>query len=97
MLTFEDCLAYCDLTEEEIHAIAQHEHIPEMVALELGQYLVKSPDGTRRIKRMILDDIEEAKAQNELDRYLCLKATLKHFVDTHPDNPVRVQVTAAAD
>lgn len=93
MLTFEDCLAYCDLTEEEIDAIAQHEHIPEMVALELGQYLVKSSDGTRRIRRMIIDDIHEAKAHNELDRYLCLKATLKHFVDTHPENPRRDTTT----
>ncbi len=30
MLTFDDCLALCELTEEEIDAIAEHEHLPEI-------------------------------------------------------------------
>ena len=87
MLTYEDCLGFCDLTEEEIEAIAEHEHIPTIVALELGQYLVQSEDGVRRVKRMILDDIEVAREHGKKDRYLLLRATLKHFVDTHPENP----------
>jgi hypothetical protein len=45
MLTIEDCIALSDLTEEEIDAIAEHEHIPEMLAIELGSYLVHLPDG----------------------------------------------------
>lgn len=87
MLSYEDCLAFCDLTEDEIEAIAEHEHIPQIVALELGQYLVQSEDGVRKIKRIILDDIAAAKQGNDEQHYLVLKATLKHFVDTHPDNP----------
>ncbi len=35
-LTVEDCLAMCELTEPEVHAIAQHENIPEVVAAALG-------------------------------------------------------------
>lgn len=87
MLTYEDCLDYCNLSEEEIDAIAEHEHIPSIAALELAQYLVQQPDGTLLMKRMILDDIERAKASNNLEHYLRLKATLIHFVETHPDNP----------
>ena len=87
MLTYEDCLAFCDLTEDEIEAIAEHEHIPAIVALELGQYLVHSEGGVLKLKRMILDDIEAARTRNDEDCYLALKATLKHFVDTHPENP----------
>lgn len=86
MLTYEDCLAFCDLTEDEIEAIAEHEHIPAIVAMELGQYLVQSEDGIRKIKRIILDDIAAAQQNKEQNRYLVLKATLQHFVDTHPDN-----------
>lgn len=89
MLTFEDCLGLCDLTEEEIDAIAEHEHITEMAALELAQYLVQTPDGVLMIKKMILDDIETAEAHHDSKRLLCLKAALKHFVDTHPENPQR--------
>jgi len=87
MLSFEDCVALSGLTEDEIDAIAQHEHLPEIVALELGTYLLHQPDGTLRIRAMILDDIAAAEAAGNRDRLLVLKATLKHFVDTHPDNP----------
>jgi len=89
MLTYEDCLAFCDLTEDEIEAIAEHEHIPAIVAMELGQYLVQTDDGVRKIKRIILDDIEAARKNSEQNRYLVLKATFQHFVDTHPDNTSR--------
>jgi hypothetical protein len=84
MLSYQDCLAFCDLNEEEIAAIAQHEHIPMIVATELAQYLCHTPQGTPMIKRMILDDIAEAKAAGDDIRYLKLKMVLRHFVQTHP-------------
>ena len=34
MLTIQDCIELSELTEEEILAIAEHEHIPEMAAIE---------------------------------------------------------------
>ncbi|MBE2294674.1 MAG: hypothetical protein IAF00_06970 [Phycisphaerales bacterium] len=85
MLTYQDCLELSDLTEEEIEAIAQHEHLPEMAALELGSYLVHSADGVPMIKRIILDDIEDARQREHTEKVLKLKLVLKHFVDTHPD------------
>ena len=87
MLTYQDCLGLCDLTEDEIRAIAEHEHLPELVALELGQYLAQTADGQRAIRRMILDDIDAAEAANDYEKAIRLKATMKHFIDTHPDNP----------
>ena len=48
MLTYEDCVGMCELTAEEIRAISEHEHIPEIVAAELGAYLVKTPEGESR-------------------------------------------------
>ena len=83
MLTFEDCLDFADLTREEVDAIAEHEHLPEMVALELGRYLCQSPEGERRISRMIVDDIEEARAKGDLAAEAKLRFVLRHFVDTH--------------
>ena len=87
MLSFEDCLRVSPLSEAEIDAIAQHENLPEMVALELGNYLVHTADGRRRIKSMILDDIAAAETDGNTGRALLLKATLQHFIDTHPENP----------
>lgn len=88
MLSYEDCLGFCELTEDEIAAIAQHEHIPMIVATELANYLCHQPDGTPMIKRMILDDMAEAQAAGDRARYIRLKLVLRHFVHTHPFNPV---------
>lgn len=84
MLTWQDCVALCELNEAEIDAIAQHEHIPEMIALELGNYLCHTPDGQPAIRRMILDDIAEARQKGDRERLLVLLGTLRHFVVTHP-------------
>ena len=87
MLTWEDCLALCDLTEEEIRAIAKHEHVPMMAAIELGHYLVRAPHGAPRISRMIVDDIKAARAAGDRLEELKLKAVLNHFIEQHRPAP----------
>jgi hypothetical protein len=84
VLTLEDCLALCDLTEDEVLAIAQHEHIPEIAAAELGNYLLHCPDGEVLIKSMIRDDIAAAVASGDEQRMLALKWVLRNFVLQHP-------------
>ncbi len=83
MLTLQDCIELSELTEDEILAIAEHEHVPEMVALELGNYLVHSESGERRIKRMIADDIKDARTRGDLKHAATLRMALKHFVEAH--------------
>ena len=83
MLTLRDCIDLCDLTEEEILAIAEHEHIPEIIAMEYGQYLIERPDGEPAIKAIIRDDIRHAEERGETEHVLNLKMVLKHFIDTH--------------
>jgi len=83
MLTLDDCIELSELTEEEILAIAEHEHLPEMVALELGNYLTHTASGEKRIKRMICDDMEEARAKGDAHRVSMLKIVMKHFVEHH--------------
>lgn len=85
MLTLEDCIALSDLTEDEILAIAEHEHVPEIIAAEMGCYLVHRPDGPPLLRRMILDDIANAKARGDLEHALRLRLVLAHFIRTHPD------------
>jgi len=84
MLSLEDCIALCDLTEDEVLAIAEHEHIPEIAATELGNYLVRLPDGELCIKAMIRDDIASAAAQGDRLRELTLKMVMRNFVVQHP-------------
>lgn len=83
MLTWEDCLALCDLTADEIAAIAEHEHLTQMAAVELGNYLIHSPDGVPKIRRIILDDITTARARGDHAHAAKLKLVLKQFVKSH--------------
>ena len=84
MLSLEDCLGLCGLSEEEVLAIAQHEHIPEMAAIELGNYLCRTPEGELCVKDMIRDDIAQARASGKRDRELALKLALCDFILQHP-------------
>jgi hypothetical protein len=85
MLTFDDCLALCELTEGEIAAIAEHEHLPMIVATELGNYLIQGPDGALRIKRIILDDMRAADRAGDSTHALTLKLVLREFTERHPE------------
>ena len=87
MLSIEDCIALSSLTEEEVAAIAEHEHLPMIVAAELGNYLVRIPDGSRYIKRIICDDIAAAHARGDLAHELALKLVLRHYLSCHPECP----------
>jgi hypothetical protein len=83
MLTLQDCLALCELTEDEVLAIAEHEHIPEMAALELGNYLTHTPEGERRIELMIAEDIAAARGRGDLRHAALLKIVLQRYAAAH--------------
>ena len=83
MLTWTDCVELSELSEDEIDAIAQHEHVPEMIALEMGNYLIHTPSGEKRVKAMIRDDIKQAQDEGRTDRVTMLKLVLKHYLEHH--------------
>jgi hypothetical protein len=83
MLTFDDCLALCGLSDDEVRAIAEHEHLPPIVALELGDCLVKGPDGELLINHMVIEDIRAAERRGDLLRAAQLKQTLRCFIEHH--------------
>lgn len=80
MLTWEDCLGLSEVDAEVIDAIAEHEHVPALVALELANYLMHCDDGVPRIRRMILDDIATARGRGDEAHARHLLHTLHHFV-----------------
>jgi len=89
MLTYEDCVSLCDLDPEEIDAIAEHEHIPEIVAAAMGNYLVHSDDGEPCIRSLILDDMARYRETGDKEREEQLLLVLKHFIATHPRAEMR--------
>jgi hypothetical protein len=84
MITIEDCIAMCGLTEDEVLAIAEHEHIPEIAAAALGQYLLSQNDGAEKIGAMLRDDIRLAIRRNDRAHARQLFMSLRHFLSSHP-------------
>lgn len=85
MLNFQDCLGFCGLTEAEVDAIVEHEHIPELAAAVLGNHLLECPDGAARIQRMMQEVIAEAERRGRPQAALKLRAVLAQFRAAHPD------------
>ena len=83
MLTYEDCVGLTDLDEEEIEAIAQHEHVPEIVAAELGCCLAHQPGGDLLIDRIIRDDIAAASQHHHPLEAQHWTDVLRHFEAAH--------------
>src|SRR6516225_7051277 len=86
MITLEDCVGFCGLTEEEVLAIAEHEHLPEIAATAMAQYLLSQAHGSERVRDMIVDDIRCAQVNGvSKEKVLMLLHVLHHFLKTHPE------------
>ncbi len=85
MITLDDCIAMCGLTEEEVLAIAEHEHVPEIAAAALAHYLLQQQHGAETIRNMIIDDIRHAQRRSDAKRTQQLLHVLHHYLTTHPE------------
>jgi len=85
MISIEDCIGLCGLSEEEVLAIAEHEHVPEIVAASLGRYLLNRDHGAEQIRDMIRDDIRTALDNNDPAHAHELLHVLLHYLEGHPD------------
>lgn len=85
MITLQDCIALCGLSEAEVLAIAEHEHVPEVVAAGLAETLLRQPHGPERVRHIIIEDIRAAQARGDKRHAYELLVCLKHFLDTHPE------------
>jgi hypothetical protein len=85
VICLEDCIALCDLSEAEILAVAEHEHIPEIAAVALADYLMHQEHGAEKIRDMLRDDIRAALTRNDKQHARELFMALRHFLSTHPE------------
>lgn len=84
MLCLEDCLDFCDLSASEVEAIARHEHVPMIVAAEMGINLLKSADGIRCLERFFLETAESARNRGCLEDAGRYMTTYQQFHLNHP-------------
>lgn len=85
MITLEDCIALCGLTHAEVQAIAEHEHIPEVVAAALAETLLLQKHGAETVRHMIVDGIQQANERGDTRRACELFLALKEFMAAHPE------------
>jgi len=85
MLTFEDCMGYADLDEGTVQALAEHEHLPVMVACEMAQALIHSKKGASTIRHLMEEDLLHAERQHRSDRVRQISIALARFNLTHPE------------
>ena len=97
MISLVDCIGMCGLSADEVQAVAEHEHVPDIVATALAQELLGQSDGCRKIGAMIADDVNLAAGHGNLKHAEELRTTLLHFVATHPEAlaSIRAQICLA--
>jgi hypothetical protein len=84
MITLEECVAFCGLTEQEVLAIAEHEHIPEIAATSLAEYLSHQEHGAEKVRDMIVDGIRASQTRNDKEHVVTLLHVLHHFLKNAP-------------
>ncbi|MEL6316864.1 MAG: hypothetical protein AAFR16_04395 [Pseudomonadota bacterium] len=85
MITLEDCIAMSGLSEEEVLAIAEHEHVPAAAACGLASYLARSQAGLSTVRDMIVADIRAAQTAEDRRHVQELLHVLHHFLRAHPE------------
>ncbi|NJD25611.1 MAG: hypothetical protein FIB06_09430 [Betaproteobacteria bacterium] len=66
MLSLKDCIDMCDLTEEEVAAIAETENLPTIVAAQVGCTLLRSEGGVEYLRCVLRLRAERAVASGDL-------------------------------
>lgn len=84
MLSLQECIDFSDLSEEEIEAIAEHEHVPEIVAAEIGATLLQSTSGVCLLKLYLLENIEQARALGHFEKAARFEKLYRRFDREHP-------------
>jgi hypothetical protein len=89
MLSRVDLMGMCGLREEEVQAIAEHEHLTEPAAAALGCYLLNTDGGPAAIREIIEDDLRHALKGGSFAHAQELQQTLQKFLEEHPEASAR--------
>lgn len=85
MITLDDIEDMTCLTRDQITAVADHEHLAELSAALMAEYLMQQHNGPQAVQQMICEDIQAALHESEIDRARALFGTLRQFVLDHPE------------
>lgn len=84
MLSIRDCLDYCDLTDDEVSLIAEHEAITDVAAATMACGLVQTSEGTLLLTQYMEDLLERAQIEGRAEQAARARAVLAKFKVDHP-------------
>lgn len=84
MISLDECIGMSGLQEEEVAVVAEHEHIPLMVAAELAQTLLDTPRGLYRLHEMFRDRLATLAAGRDRAKERQLADVYAQFRIRHP-------------
>jgi len=84
MLTLNDCIAFSGLTDEQLEAIAHHEHLSLILAAELAEDMVGCRNGCARLAAMLVEEAREAALAGDCRRAAQVRHALHEFLAEHP-------------
>lgn len=84
MISEEDLLAFCDLSPEEIEAIAEHDHENIIVSIAHGEALLEDKKGVLTIKHYLQENIAAARFKGDKLHLVALKKVYHAFNKAHP-------------
>lgn len=83
MLTYEDCVDYCDLTEDEVEALRDATHIPPIEVVAMVQQYADSPRECRIMLKFLLEYLEKVEQSADSKRSHELHDAISHFAARH--------------
>lgn len=84
MLSIRDCLDYCDLTDDEVSLIAEHQDITDVAAATMACGLVQTSAGTLLLTQYMEDLLEQAQMEGRADKAAIARDVLARFKTDHP-------------
>jgi hypothetical protein len=99
MLTLRDCIEVAGLDPEEVFAVAHHEHLPDIVALEKEVSFLQQEWGAPAVRQMILEECRSCceAAGSDVQKAAEALALLSRTVLAHPGGCDRRQRTESDD
>ncbi len=79
MLSLRDFIDMCDLTEEEVTAIAEQERLPAIIAAQIGCAMLRSERGVAYIRDVLRNRAEQAVDRGDMETAALHLRTYEEF------------------
>lgn len=84
MLSLVDCIAFSGLTDDQLDAIADYQHLPPVLAAEWAETMLDSPAGRDIVETMLRREVAIAADHGKADCVRRYRQGLVEFVRVYP-------------